>query len=63
MNCMSAELVLGLAELDVEILGTSGSGALTLEHLMSGHGIDEMAASILPVGCCSCSIPCCCCCD
>lgn len=60
---MKPDLALGLADLEVEVLHTSGSGDISLEALMSGHGMDEMAASVLPVGCCSCCLPCCCCCD
>lgn len=60
---MTPSLALELADLEVEPLAAQTSDSASLEALMSGHGMDEMAASILPVGCCSCCIPCCCCCD
>ncbi|GAA5038538.1 hypothetical protein HNP84_003362 [Thermocatellispora tengchongensis] len=60
---MSKNLALDLADIDVEQIAPYGApGEASLESLMSGHGMPEMAASILPVGCCSCCLPCCCCC-
>ncbi|MEU6997253.1 thiomuracin/GE37468 family thiazolyl RiPP peptide [Nonomuraea sp. NPDC046570] len=50
---------LDLADVDIERIVVPSLGGTSLEALASGHGMDEMAASVLPSWCCSC--PCCCC--
>ena len=51
---------LDLDGIAVEPLTATSGVEMTLESLATGHGMDEVSASILPVYCCSC--PCCCCC-
>ncbi|MDF5756353.1 hypothetical protein [Spongiactinospora sp. TRM90649] len=55
--------MIDLSDIGVDKLDLSpGYADISLETLMSGNAMHEGAASVLPVGCCSCSIPCCCCC-
>ncbi|WP_283133927.1 hypothetical protein [Rhizohabitans arisaemae] len=53
---------LDLSDIGVEQFEVAPAGDVSLESLLSGSGMHENAASVLPVGCCSCCIPCCCCC-
>jgi hypothetical protein len=58
---MPANLALALQSVEFEPIEAMTGDSATLESLKSVHGMPEMAASILPNGCCSCSIACCCC--
>lgn len=57
---MKKSLALDLEEITIEAITPAAGPGTTLETLATGHGMDEMSASILPSYCCSC--PCCCCC-
>jgi hypothetical protein len=57
---MPKPLALDLDGITVETLTPEPAAETTLESLATGHGMEEMSASILPAWCCSC--PCCCCC-
>jgi hypothetical protein len=57
---MHNPLVLDLEDIGVEVIDVDSGAAAGLESLGTGHGMDEVSASILPTWCCSC--PCCCCC-
>jgi len=62
VETVMSTLALDLADITVEQIGPApAADEMLLESLMSGHGMTELAASILPIGCCSCCIPCCCC--
>ncbi|WP_373320641.1 thiomuracin/GE37468 family thiazolyl RiPP peptide [Rhizocola hellebori] len=53
-------LSLSLSDLDTEVLEiASQSPSVTLESLVGGHAMAEMAASC---SVCSCCVVCCCCC-
>jgi hypothetical protein len=54
-------LTLSLSDVDTEVFEiTSSSSEMTLESLVGGHAMAEVAASCTV---CSCCVVCCCCCS
>ncbi|WP_283133924.1 thiomuracin/GE37468 family thiazolyl RiPP peptide [Rhizohabitans arisaemae] len=56
---MSSELARSLHQFAVEPMEIVDDGAVTLESLVGGHSMAEVAASC---SYCSCCVVCCCCC-
>lgn len=57
---MENPLAIELDDIAFEEISPDDAVMTSLESLATGHGMDEVSASILPSWCCSC--PCCCCC-
>jgi hypothetical protein len=57
------ELTIDLNDVDTEALVITGTSSdVTLESLMGGPAMAEMAASCAPCSCSCCVVCCCCCC-